>query len=312
MANEILTPKSYLTMYDEPSWGTPPGSITYYHIPVDTYNVRFRPQNRQSTPHTGLYQQKHSTNHRGYPAGQLTVPLYGWQPPSQTFSLAEYLVDWAFESWELTELPSKGAEWAQGPDIANYRHHGLRVQQATLKGNTEQNQIQLELDLIGKSEENFATAQTLPDDRNKLVDMEFQDCSFSLGGSTIQLRAFELSIRHSFAIEFLNSANPTGLFKRTRSLQLVMVPIKNSDTYSAYRRALQMQEFTGQIVLSGLHNSTGATGTRTIGTIDFPRLSFVNSEEAESHPDVMFEALQLKPLKPDTSANDMAITWTEA
>lgn len=316
MANEILGAKKYLVLANESTWGTTPGSPDYVHLPVTDYNVRFRPQNRQANPYAGIYQRKHSRNFRGMPSGQLNTPLYGWVLTPPATSIAEYLLTWAFANHETADLPSKLAEWAEGPNVANKRHNGLRVNSATLQGSDDSGVVELQLDLMGKSEVGQSTvssAQTLPADRNKLVDMEFADCTFQLAGSAVSVKSFSLQVQHGLKAEYLNSYTPSLLVKSQRVVTLSMVLIKNSDTYDAFRRATSQTEFTGQIVVKGLHNGTGGEETNwTVGTIDFPRLSLTDVDEQGGKEDLSTQTLNMAVLKPDTSSNDLAIAWSEA
>jgi len=316
MPNEILGTKKYLVLADESTWGTTPGEPVYVHLPVTEYNVRFRPQNRQANPYIGLYQRKHSKNFRGQPTGQLNTPLYGWVDAGIEMSLAEYLLSWAFEGHEDTDLPSKLAEWAEGPNVANKRHNGLRVNSATLSGSDDSGVIELSLELQGKSEagQNVVTAaQTLPADRNRILEMEFADCTFKLGGSTVGVKSFQLQIQHGLKAEYLNSYTPSLLVKTQRVLTLSLVLVKNSDTYDTCRRAVTSTEMTGQIVLKGLHNGTGTAETNwTVATLDFGRLALVDVDEQGGKEDLATQPLNFAVLKPETTDNDLEITWTEA
>jgi hypothetical protein len=312
----ILGATKYLFLADEATWGVEPASPDYVPLPVTEYNVRFRPQNRQSNPYTGLYQRKHSKNFRGMPSGQLNTPLYGWKLTPPGVSLAEYLLTWAFGNHESTELPSKLAEWAEGPNVANKRHLGLRVNSATLQGNDDSGVIELSLDLMGQSEQGnnvMTTAQTLPTDRHKLVDMEFADTTFQLAGVTVQAKSFSMQVQHGLKAEYLNSFTPTLLVKSQRVVTLSMVLVKNSDTYDAFRRAATATEFTGQIAIKGLHNGTGGVGTNwTVGTLTLPRLALLDVDDQGGKEDISTQTLNMVVLKPDTASNDLSIAWTEA
>jgi hypothetical protein len=311
----ILGATKYLVLADETTWGTTPASPGYVHLPVTDYNVKFTPQNRQANPFTGLFQRKHSKNFRGMPSGALNCPLYGWKLTPPGTSIAEYLMTWAFGAHETADLPSKLAEWAEGPNVANKRHNGLRVNSATLQGSDDSGVVELSLDLQGKSEvgnDVVTAAQTLPTDRNKLLDMEFADCTFELAGVAVNLKSFSLQVQHGLKVEYLNSFTPALLVKTQRVLTLSMVLIKDADTYDAYRRATEATEFTGQIVVKGLHNGTGATGNWTVGTIDFPRLALLDVADNGGREDIINQSLSLVALKPDTSSNDMTVTWSEA
>lgn len=315
MANEILGAKKYLVLANESAWGTVPDTPSYVHLPVTEYNCRFRPQNRQANPYIGLYQRKHSKNFRGMVSGQLNAPLYGWKTTPPGHSLAQYLLDWSFVNHEATDLPSKIAEWAEGPNVANKRHSGLRVNSATLQGSDDSGVVELSLDLMGKAEQGMddvPAAQALPVDRNKLVDFEFADISFALDETPVGLKSFSLQVQHGLKVEYLDSFTPSLLVKTQRVLTFSFVLIKNSDTYDAYRRATSATEFAGQLILKGLHNGTGASGNWTVVTIDLPRLSFLDADDQGGKEDLTNQPITTVALKPDTSENDLELTYSEA
>lgn len=316
MSNEILGATRYACLVDESTWGTFPGSPTYTHLPVNEYNVRLKTQNRQASPHVGTFQRKHSKNFRGQPAGTLEASLYGWRyGASNGPSLAQILMDWAFIQHESAALPSKSIEWAEGPNVANKRHTGLRVNAATLSGSDDAGVLTLSLDLLGMDESGqdvVTAAQTLPNDRNHLLEFEFPDAAFQLAGSDIALKSFQLQVQHGLKAEFLNSRRPTLLLKTRRIVTLQMTPVKNSDTYDAYNRATAAVEFTGQIVIKGLHNGTGASATNYAQcTIAFPRLAFLNADSRGAMDDLITQPLSMLALKPDTSSTDVGFTWAD-
>lgn len=314
----ILGAKKFVVLASEDIWGSNPNDSSgsgsagqqWVHIPVTTYDVRFRPENRQANPFTGIFQRKHSRNFRGMPSGALTCPLYGWIQPGVGASMAEYLMSWAFGNHEDSELPSKTAQWYEA-GAADKEHNGLRVNGATLSGSEDSSVIELSLDLMGKTESTDFTAQSLLDDRNKLVDFEFSDASFSLGGSSILLESFSVSIQNGLITRYLNSFTPSLLLKTTRVITVQMTPIKESDTYDAYRRSSTSTELAGQITLKGLHNGTGSSGNYSQVVIDFDRLGFVDADETGGRDELASQPLNFIALKPDTSNNEMRMTWSE-
>lgn len=315
MANEILGTLSHLHLVTESTWGTLPGSPTYIFCPVDEYSVRMRTQNRQANPYVGLFQRKHNQPYRGMPSGNLNTSLYGWRPAGSV-SLAQFLVDWAFGNHETGALPSKSAEWAEGPNTANKRHLGLRVNSATIQGSDESGVVGIQMELMGKDEAGddvVTSAQTIPTDMEKLVEYQFADATFAIAGSAISLKSFSLQVQHGLRAEYLNATRPGLLLKTQRVTTLKMVPVKNNDTYDAMRRAVTIQEFTSQLVLKGLHNGTGGVGTNyDVLTIDVNRASFTDSENQGGKDDILFHQLNMVCLKPDSSSNDLTLTWSEA
>lgn len=322
--NLILGATKYLTMYDESTWGVRPASPTYFHIPVTDYNVKFTPVNRQANPYIGEYQRMHNQNYKGMPSGTMVLPLYGFHLPSMGKSIAQYILDWAFGDYELIALTSKGAEWAEGPNVANKRHHGLRVNSATLSGSEDTGFIGVSLELQGQSEDGediLVTAQTLPANRFKLVDFEYcgsaanADTTFFLGADgtePIYPKSFQIQIQNGLKAEYLNSFNPSLLPKTQRVVTMQVVLPKNSDTYDAFRRLPNATELVGQFLLKGLHMGTGTNGTNwSQAQIDMPRCSYVNHTDQGGIADLAFQPLDFVLLKPQTSSNDITFTWTD-
>ena len=323
MGNEILGSKSYLALISETTWGTNPdsasgagsgtggGAVSAVHVPVDEYSVRFRPENRQANPFLGIYQRKHSKNFRGMLQGSLRCPLYGASQGGVMGgkSLAEWLMDWAFESHESNDLPSKTAYWHEGPGTANQEHNGLRVNQATLQGSDDSGIIEISLDLMGQREDALASNVALPNDRDKIVEFEFQDAAFQLAGSAVTLKSFNLQLTRGLQAHYLNSYHPSFLFPGDYAMTLQMVLAKNANTYDAIRRAETTDERTGRITLRGLHNGTMA-GTYAQVTIDFDRLHTMDVDDDRARQNLNFQTLNFVVLKPDTANNGFRTTWT--
>ena len=305
--------KSYLTLAAESTWGTTPGSPTYYHCPVTTYGVAMKRDRRNTSAFVGLRQRKHGRSFRGLPVGTLAANLYGWKPNGNSQSLAEYLLTWACANPEALDLPSQLAEWAEGPDVSNVRHNGLRVNSAVIEGSADTGLVTIRLELLGKSEAALTTAQSLPNDREACVEMDFSDCTFSLGGSAVQLRGFRWQVSNNLLPTYLNGTTPSHLPAGQRVESLRFQLLKSADTYSAWQRAFAEHELAGQIVLKGLHNGTGGVGTNyTVGTLDFPRLGFVAPEDQRNITSLVEQGLLFDVLKPDTSGDGVSMAWSEA
>ena len=309
MANEILGAKSYLVLETESTWGTTPGS-TWVHMPVHEYSVKFRPERRNSVPFLGLRQRKHGKNFRGMPSGTLRTSLFGQVDSGASVSLAQYLLDWALANPETQTRPSKSAQWAEGPGVADKAHTGLRVNQLTLSGSEDSGFVEVALDLMGKSDAVEGSIETLPTDREKIQEMEFFDCTFALAGSSVNLASFQYVVNHNLKPYYLNSYTPTLIEPGGLVETLQFTLIKNAATYDAYRRATTATEVTGQIVCKGLHNGTGS-GSNTIVTIDFDRLSYVNHDDQVDFNSLTKIPLQFDVLKPDSSSNGITITYSD-
>lgn len=302
--------KSYLVLGDESVWGTTPGTPSFVHLPVMSYSVKMNRDRRNSQVFVGLMQRKHGRSFRGMPAGALQTNLYGYKPGGASTSIMQYLIDWACSQPETIEKLSKFADWAEGPDVSNVRHNGLRVNGWTVEGSADSGTVTINLDLMGKTESALATAQALPNDRELCVEMEFSDCTFELGGSSIDLRSFRWQGQNNLAATYLNGTSPSVLAAGELVESLNFQILKADDTYSAYNRAFAEQEMTGQIVLKGAHNGTG-TGTYTVLTIDFNRLAFVAPEDTRALNALMEQGLQFDVLKPDSASAAKTLTYTE-
>lgn len=312
MAAPVSDAKSRLALVDESTYGTFPGSPTYIHTPVETYGVRMKSEVRAARPFTGILQHKHTRPWRGNTSGSIQVPLYGWRPSGLSTSLAEYLMTWAMGSPETVARASKSAEWAEGPDIDNKRHTGLVVSSFELNGSEQSGIVELNLELVGKDESTVSTAQTVPNTRNKLLEFQFSDATFAIGGVAVNLRDFSFKGQYSPELVWLGATRPRRVISNDAMFTLAMTIEKADSTYTAMRRATTGQEFTGQIVVKGLHNGTGTGGTDyAIATIDFPVLSFTDKDDTGQRMGVRYETLNMNVLKPDTSSAAFAVTWSE-
>lgn len=318
MSGEIHGEKSYLYLAPEATWGTTPGSPGYIFCPVNSYEVRMQRDRRNAQPFVGLRQRKHGRSYRGMPSGSLATGLYGIFPGAGTSSsateqsVAEHLLRWAFDHHESVDLPSKLAEWAEGPDVANRRHNGLRVNGATLEGSANGGAISISLELMGKAESELATAQTLPADMDKLVEFDFADSSFTVGGAAISLESFRLTLANNLTAAYLNSTAPSHLSAGNRVLGLQIVPIKNAATYDALGRAFSEDESEIVLTLKGLHNGTGNSGTNyTQVAFTLPRCAFVSEESTRNIAELARQPLNFECLKPDSSSNDLSQVWSQ-
>jgi hypothetical protein len=303
--------KTYYTFGAETTWGTRPATPVYYQIPLESYGVKMARERRNATPMIGLQQRKHGKSFRGMPSGQLVTNLYGYKPDSNAQSIMQYLLTWALSEPETVNKLSKFIDCAEGPDVTNYTHLGLRVNGWTIEGSADSGTVKVTLDLMGKTEASLVTAQTLPNDRELCVEMEFTDCTFAIAGGAVLLRSFRWQGQNGLAPVYLNATSPSHLSAGQLVETLNFVYIKAADTYSAYNRAFTEQEMTGQIVLKGLHNGTGSTGTFTVLTVDFNRMSFVQPEDS-SGPALIEQGLTWDILKPDSATAAKTLTYSEA
>lgn len=336
MANEVIGAKSYAYFISESTWGTKPGTPSRVLVPVFDYGVQFQAtQVRQAKPYIGLYQRKHSQRTKGMPQGTIQTALYGQQygvdytvngttvAAGSSISLAEYLLDWAMADeagtiHEASALPSKTIEWAEGPDVSNVEHNGLRVNQATLAGDEGSGQITLAIDVMGKTEAALGSATAPPADLEDLTEMEFEDCVFKLndgaGGAVaaVDIVNFQLQVQYALQVKYNNSSSPSLIVKIDRMVTLQVTLNKNSNTYDGFRRTLSSEtDFIAQLIVQGLNNGTGGSAW-TIGTIDFAKARYINHQDNRNRDAIFEQPLQFHIQKPDSSSLDMEIAWTEA
>jgi len=313
MANEIVRTLNYLCMGNETDWGQLPDPATYFHIPVLNYTVVAIPQERTADPFVGFMGQAQRNTPMYHVAGRLTAPLYGWKPTNLSTSIMQFLIDWGFGNQQTLATPSKFAEWAEGPNVANKRHLGLRVDQATIMGSADLKTFVIDLALQGQSEVGSFSAQTLPTNRNKLVEPQFPAGVFTLNGSTIKLKSIQLTVARKLQVEWLNSTTPYLILATNYLMGFKAVPAKNADTYDAYRRNIGSTEYTGVLEITANHNGTGSVDTtNTVATITMNRLGWRGTGEVGQKNQIAFQEIDHIGLKPDTSDQDLTIVYTES
>ena len=305
----LIGQERFLRICDESTWGTLPGTPTWYDVPVTDYTVRFKPKRRNGQARTGAYERRFATNPTGYPAGNIVTPLYGWKPTGLSTSLAQYLLEWGFLDQAVKFPRSKAAQWQYLNHEDDKQHLGLRVNTITLTGSDAG--IVLTLELAGQSASQITGSASPPTTRNKVVEFLFEDSTFSLGGTAINASSFTWSCQRNLDVIFENSHTPISMPKTGWTETFSLTPVKKDSTYDALRDALGMAEMAGQMVLKGLHNGTGTGGTNyTVVTVAFARLSLIDSDESGGVSAVM-NPLTFDVLKPDTSATGSVMTWTE-
>lgn len=310
----LTSNESYLTLTDEVDWGVFPGSPTKHHVPVETYTVAMAPESRNATPFAGLRQRQHGRIFRGMPAGQLTTPLMGWRPSGMTPSLAQYLLTWGCANPEARKRASKSAEWYEGPNVANRRHRGLRVNSATVSAQ-EGGPVMIALDLMGQDEDDntaVGSAPSLPNDREKLVEYDFTDCTLSIDGTAVEFGGFQWQVQHNIAPSYMNSKRPTALVSGDTIETLQLSPPKLTEAWDERIREAGLQEVPVVLTLKGYHNGTGTAETEwDIVTITFARCS-LRTAVTSTERGIIMQPLEFDVLKPQSSSNGSVMAWTEA
>lgn len=318
MANEFVGELSYLSLCTESTWGVLPGSPSWVQVPVLSYGVRMGAEMRQSPTFTGVLEEKHNQVFRGMPSGSIQMPLYGWHPANASMSQMQWMLAWIHNNALNTiARPSKSCFWAEGPNIANKIHTGLRCGSFTIAGSAG-SPVTLTVDLMGYDElgmdsagNEADTAPTLVTDREKLLEVLFEDCSLTLGGTGTGMKAFSVRTNFNYSVEYNNSHRPSLILAKKTTTDVAFTILKNSDTWDAYNRGTTNTETTAALVLKGLHNGTGATGDWTLATLPFNRLSLV-TPPTEGGQDIQYQNLQFKALKPDSSSASYSYAMSEA
>jgi Phage tail tube protein len=302
----LIGQQRFLQLVAETTWGNVPGSPTWLDVPVNDYNVRFKPKRRSGQARVGQFQRRYGSNTSGNPSGSLVAPLYGWKPTGATTSLAQYLLEWGFTDQENKFPISKSAQWEYANHEDDKGHTGLRVNTATLEGSDAG--ISLTLELIGKTASNFTGSATAPNSRYQVAEFLFPDCSFTINSTAMNISSFKWSVQRNLDVIFENSPSPLSMPKTAWNETFSVTPLKADSTYDALRDSLGMQETTATLVLKGLNEGT-MTNTWTQVSIAFGRLSLVDSDESGG-VSAQMNPLTYDVLKPDSSANGSVMTWT--
>ncbi len=313
----LANSQRYLMLADESvAWGT--AGATWYHLPVFRYGVKFTPTRRQARPKVGLMQGKHNSLTKGMVSGQLDTALYGYGAgTSDTVSLMEKMLSWAFGDSESVCTSSKSAEWGiAGTDYGNKQHLGLRVDSAVLRGSEDQDYIGLTLNLKGKNESNSTfTMETLPTDMNGLTECEFSNVDFYIGPDDsnlvlLPIRAFALQRNRGQMEHYLGSTRPTYIGATVSVTNLTVVPLKLDNTNDAYLRTVGSTAKYGRLVIKGSHEGSLAADSLAVATLDFPLLSFADKDDNDDSDGHTFEPLSWAVLKPDTSESSVEMAFT--
>lgn len=310
----VISDLCALHLIDEVTWGTKPGSPTRIWVPVSSYDVKLDVATRQSQLFVGNSKQHHSRKTNGTVQGNLTAPMFGWEHAGSAVSIAEYLYTWGFaDPADACARASKTAEWTEGPDLANREHNGLRVNTATLSGDSSSGQITISLDLMGKDEVALVSAATPPTATNGLVDFSFEDAVISLGGSVVEVKSFSWKQENNLVAEFASGSDRPYLLIQNEVKNMLSITLnKADDTYAALIRAAAEATMTGEIVVSGPHAGTGASGTNTVLTIAINKLVLLSAPSSFSKGQIATEQLEFIAIKPSGTDPVFSSTWSLA
>lgn len=312
MSGEYVGSKNYALFVPEVTWGTNPGSMV--HIPVRKYGVKMAMEHFQTPNFVGLLQAKHGQKKRGLPTGSIEMGVFGWTPSGASKSLMEYMLDWLVgASLEAMETPSCSWFWAEGPNKANKVHTGMRVSGFSLSGGDGQ-PVTLSVNTSGQDQDDNSgagSASALPSSREKIVEALSEDCSLTIGGSSLPVKGWTWSVERQMAVSYEGNKRPQLLLAKSFRSTLTIIPRKTADTWDARENTDSDYETTGVLNIQALHNGTGTGGTSyTKAAITFNRLQLQSAGD-EGGDDIQYQPLEFLALKPDTSSATLSYAITE-
>jgi hypothetical protein len=314
MANEFVGWQKHAWMGPESTWGEGESSSAgaILQIPYSSFSPRTVPAVVRPDLFTGLRQRKHSYIKNATPGGNLTTGLFAWQD-SLNVSLAEHLLEWATSGDNSNTLDSKWFELVEDGK-ADKKFHGCRPSALTISGDVGSDFITASLDFSAKEELSLAASEAIDETIEDPGPMFFEDIVFTLDSVVTQLLSFSIVVNNNLDVSHTNSYFPTLILAGERTVQSQFTIFKNADTYDAYLRNAAPADVAATLVLKGLHNGTGLTGDYTTVTIAMDRLKWVNTEDQDgsARNSVVKTLISYDTLKPETTDNDIDITYGEA
>ena len=301
---------NYIHLWAESTWGTKPGSPALIYMPVTNYGVAMTKNSRETKPHYGQFGKAGVFHVTGQPAGQITGELCGVEPSSSATSLAKTILDWVFGGEADTFLPSKGIEFAQGPDIANQQHDGLRVNTFTLAG-AEGGAVTWTLDVMGTTDTAVTTANTISADLKGFPGFEFSDCVLTIGGTAIDIADFSLQRQHGLKVKYLGGTTPKVIAKSMRNTTFQFKIVKQAAAYDVIRRTIGTETDSALVLtMNGKHGGTGASGTYTTIAFTMPKSRLLMPGDAHSFEDITMTDLPYACLIPDGGGAEITIAYS--
>jgi hypothetical protein len=119
-----------------------------------------------------------------------------------------------------------------------------------------------------------------------------------------------LSVKNNVQTKFTKSQWPTLIHAGVREVEFTFTIFKNANTFDALARLTGSQNTTMTLFMKGLHLGTGP-GSTTYSTvqIDFGRASFSNLSKTTNLNDLVQQSPSYVVLKPDTTADEMMMTY---
>lgn len=294
----------------EAVWGTPVTPDIW--LPVDSYDVMAKPEFYQANTFVGR-RQRLAPNHpmKTMVNGSLVCDMYGNHVTSSAAlkSVAEHLISAAFSAPAGLDLDSLTIGQYDPND--QKQHSGCRIGTISITGSADQGSIKLNLGIEGKLETQTSApslSQTIPHYKSFM----FRDASFELAGSPADLRSFELTLNNTLVVKHTNSQYPSVIAAMTRVVDFKFSLFKTAATYDALRRATDVTDITGELVLKGANDGTATDNDEiwTVLTAAIDRMNFAGAEDTASKDDLWEQSPSYMVLKPATTDNDIDLVWT--
>ena len=311
--------------YTEDSWGVTPGDPDYLFLALESFGLVHTTDRRESRPYFGQMAKKHGRRFKPRVEGSISGALYGdyITEGSETISKAEWLLSKVFGTDTGPTIPSFGILRQEPLTDAGKRFPGLRMNQFTLQGSADTGRLDWNASLIGLPEVEFANGsyRTVPNDLNQLTEFEYYDSTFTINdyeGTSADLafcfESFSLTRALGLKPRFGNcSQGPTSINRTTLDTQLnFRIEKKNNNWDDARRLMTSETEFGVVIELKGKHSGTGGSGTEyAVVTITLPRCQLLNPVDADTFDDVSMIDVSTEVLKPDSSAPQVSVAYSE-
>lgn len=293
----------------ESTWGTPVTADIW--LPVDAYDVVAKPEFYSNAGAFVGVRQRKAPNHplKTMLNGSITCDMFGYQVTSGSLkSVAQHLIDMAVSAPAGLDLDSFTVNQYDPND--QKAHAGLRIGTCTISGSADQGAIKMTLAVEGNGE-TVVSSPSLVHTVPHYKSMMFRDATFALGGSAVTLRSFELTINNTLVVKHTNSQWPSVIAAMSRIVDYKFTLFKTANTYDALRRATSVTDITGELVLKGDHHGT-TTNTYTTMTVAIDRMNFAGADDNSPKDDLWEQNLSYMILKPNTTDNDIDITWGTA
>ncbi len=298
----------YLFFAKESAWSTPVTSDVY--IPVDSYDVKAEQEFYNANRFTGVWQRKSDNEiSRIGVRGTLTCDLMAYQINSGSLkSIAQHLVELATDSPADEDLSSGSFTWFdpnEGTGNSAKLHDGMRCNTMTISGD-ESGPVKLSMGFEG-AEEAAVAEVALPDNTRRRAMMG-RDTILQFGGVNADVKSWGMTLTNGLIVRHIKSLFPSGIYAGPRNVDLVFAIDKLSAVYDVLRRGSAVTDRTAQIVCKG--DNDGTSSTNTVMTIDFDLTQFGGATDGLSRDDLESQDVSYAVIKPDTSSNDIDITWS--